>query len=301
MQAIIISAADSGFFSLLQGLLASLQRFVNHGKSLPQLGILDLGLTPEERRWLGERHQAVIIEPEWDFDFADRDTRSPTFKAQTARPFLPRYFPGFDLYIWMDADLWLQEYAVLEWLVRGSRNRRLAITQELHSAYKRHYDNREIMGKYAFFNDFFNPQTAETYGLTPSLNVGVFALPAAAPHWEAWRRVMRHVLSVESSFYSEQVSLDFAVYSRRLPVTWLPARANWLCHQARPAWDPQSQKLVDPCPPHHPLWVVHLTMATKEMGFLLEIIASAGQPGVIETRLDFFSIQKLGEAGGVTG
>jgi len=289
MQAIIISAADSGFFTLLQGLVGSLQHFADQGQSLPQLGIFDLGLTPEERRWL-EQHRATIVEPEWDFEFADRATRNQTFKAQTARPFLPRYFPGFDLYIWMDADLWLQEYEVLEWLVRGSRNHHLTITQELHSAYKRHYNNREIFGKYALYNDFFNSQTAESYGLTPSLNVGVFALPATAPHWEAWRKVMIHVLSVESSFYAEQTSLDFAVYSQRLPVTWLPAQANWLCHQARPAWSTQRQKLVDPCPPHQPLWVIHLTMATKQMSFPLEIIDSEDQ---IDTKLDFFSFHKL--------
>ncbi len=267
MKSIIVSAADAGFFPLYQDLVNSLTSI--NDKKLPALGLLDLGLQPEQSSWLQEQG-VIIVSPEWDFEFADRDTRDRRFMAQTARPFLPKYFPEFDIFIWMDADTWIQEREALGWLRYIASQNRLAICQELHSAYKRNYNNQETFGKYAIYKDFFGSEAAETLGFTPSINVGVFALAKSAPHWQAWREVMTRALQIESSFFAEQTSLDYAIYKMHLPVDWLPARCNWLCHQALPQFCPRQKKLIEPSPPYHPLWVIHLTMATKDMEFELQ-------------------------------
>ncbi len=286
MKTIVVSAADAGFFYLLQGLIESLLTL--NENDCPQLGVLDLGLAPDHLTWLKER-KVITVTPEWDFEFADRDTKDRRFMAQTARPFLTKYFPDYDILIWMDADTWIQERDALGWLQYIAAQNRLAICQEMHRAYKRHYQNQEIFGKYAIFKDFFGPEAAETYGFMPSINVGVFALSSQAPHWQAWRQVMTQALHVESSFFAEQTSLDYAIYKDNLPVSWLPARGNWLCHQALPKFCPRQKRLVEPSPPYDPLWVVHLTMATKNTA--IELKTTQGK--TLTSKLNFQHMRQL--------
>lgn len=266
MRTIIISAADEGFFFWLKGLVESIRELM--GQNCPALGVLDLGLSGKQREWLCDA-KVNLQEPEWDFDFPGMATRDRRFRAQTARPFLAKYFPGYDVFIWMDADTWLQRPDAVGWLQLIASRNQLAIAAEMHIAYKRHYNDREIFGKYAIFKDFFGSKVAEEFGFSPSLNVGVFALHKDAPHWRVWREIMHEVLQVESSFFAEQTSLDYAVYRDQLPVGWLPAQANWLCHQALPMYCPRQGLLVEPIVPYAPLWIVHLTMATKNMDLKL--------------------------------
>jgi len=286
MKTIVVSASDAGFFYLLKGLIESL--LTVHCNDCPQIGVLDLGLTSEQIAWLKQK-KVITVTPEWDFEFADRDTRDRRFMAQTARPFLSRYFPDYEILIWMDADTWVQERDALDWLQHVAAKNHLAICQEMHNSYKRHYKNSEIFGKYAIFKDFFGSEAAETFGFTPSINVGVFALANNAPHWQIWRQMMSQALKVESSFFAEQTSLDYAIYKYNLPVTWLPPQCNWLCHQALPKFCPRQKRLVEPGPPFARLWIIHLTMAIKE--YKLEIETTLGTK--ISTKLDFQNIRQL--------
>ena len=87
------------------------------------LGVLDCGLTEEQRAWC-RAQGAILVVPQWDFDFPGRDKLKDGYKALTARPFLPRYFPGFELYFWIDADCWVQQGdAIALFLARRAHRR----------------------------------------------------------------------------------------------------------------------------------------------------------------------------------
>jgi len=77
---IVVSAADSGYFPLLQDAVASV-RALNREVAI---GILDLGLAEAERNWLTER-AAQVVRPAWDVDFPNRERTPETLKAQVAR------------------------------------------------------------------------------------------------------------------------------------------------------------------------------------------------------------------------
>jgi hypothetical protein len=89
---LIASAADSAYFALLRDTVLS----VRAQRRNAAIGILDLGLDPAQRDWLGEQ-RAQVVRPGWDVDFPQRERMPETFKAQVARPFLPRHFPGYDM------------------------------------------------------------------------------------------------------------------------------------------------------------------------------------------------------------
>ena len=95
---VIISAADTEFFRLLSGLVRSIR--ATQPEPFP-LCVLDCGLEPDQRGWLAVRDVA-LVEPCWDY--TGFEAPGPWFKAMTARPNLPKWVPGYEMYFWIDAD-----------------------------------------------------------------------------------------------------------------------------------------------------------------------------------------------------
>ena len=82
---IIISGADSGYFELLAGTVRSI-RDKPAGASVA-LGILDVGLTAQQRDWLAAQG-AKLVTPGWDLDFPGR-AETPPFRPGAIWPALP--------------------------------------------------------------------------------------------------------------------------------------------------------------------------------------------------------------------
>src|SRR5262245_1004543 len=97
---ILITAADAAFFHLVRGTIDSI-RDKPEGRRA-NVGFFDLGCTPEQLAWLNE-HVNFIRKPEWEFDFPGRDQAKEGLKGFLARVYLQKYFPGFDVYFWIDA------------------------------------------------------------------------------------------------------------------------------------------------------------------------------------------------------
>jgi hypothetical protein len=259
---IIISAGDSGYFPLLADAVMSVRAL---DPAVP-IGVLDLGLRPEERGRLAAL-TVQIVKPGWDVEFPGRDRMPETFKAQVARPFLPRHFPGYEMYFWLDADAWLQEWRAVE-LYRAAAGRdRLAITVEIDRAYKRHYKRPKLFGltlPWKTYRQAFGWRVADRLGRNPFANVGVFALHREAPHWEAWARIMTGVLQRTQFFFAEQIALNYAIFAEGLSANFLPAYCNWAVGDAAPAFDAARGLFVEPYAPHEVIGVMHLAGADQK-------------------------------------
>src|SRR5262249_20703426 len=105
-KAIAITGGEAAYFELMRHCIGALA--APGGGGALALGVLDCGLTDEQRAWC-KAQGATLVTPQWDFDFPGRAKLKDGYKALTARPFLPRYFPGFDLYLWIDGDCWVQQ------------------------------------------------------------------------------------------------------------------------------------------------------------------------------------------------
>jgi hypothetical protein len=263
---IAITGGDAGYFDLITDCIGSL-RTTAEGRELA-LGILDCGLTEEQRVWC-RGQGATIVAPGWDFDFPGRDALQDGYKALTARPFLPRYFPGFDLYFWIDGDCWVQQGDAIALFQRAARTGALAAAPEIHRS-MRHY--RHAWGEFssvngAAFESCFDRQTAERLIRYPLINAGVFALAAGAPHWAGWAELMDEALQ-RSTNMTDQAALNVLVYDRGFVCEPLPSRCNWPVHHATPAWDAERSLFVEPAMPYDPLGIVHLTIYTKNLATL---------------------------------
>jgi hypothetical protein len=263
---IAITGGDAGYFDLMRDCIGSL-RATPEGQALP-LGVLDCGLSDEQRTWC-RGQGATLVVPQWDFDFPARAVLKDGYKALTARPFLPRYFPGFDLYFWIDADCWVQQGDAISLFLAAARTGALAVAPEIHRS-MRHY--RHAWGEFAAvcgaaYEACFDKPTAERLVRYPMINAGVFALKADAPHWAGWAALFGAALQ-RSTDLTDQLALNVLVYDKGFPHEPLPSRCNWPVHHATPAWDAERSLFVEPAMPYDPLGILHLTIYTKRLAAL---------------------------------
>jgi hypothetical protein len=253
---LIASGADRNYFPLLRDTVLSIRERQHE----PAIGILDLGLDTEHRHWLSSRVE-YIVRPEWDLDFPCREQMPETFKAQVARPFLSRHFPGYEMYLWIDADAWLQDGRAIDLYVDAAGRDKLAITPEIDRAYKRHYKRPKPFGwtlAWKNYRQAFGWRAADRLGRNPMVNCGVFALHRDAPHWEAWARTLALVLKRTRFFFVEQVALNYVIFAERMPANFLPAYCNWMPGDAPPAFDSARGLFVEPFAPHEVIGIMHL-------------------------------------------
>lgn len=296
----IVTAANTGYFGLLSDLLASLRR--GFGNKLPPLSILDVGLTDVERNALTTEMGATVRDPGWDLVYPQRAHVPNSRKAMTARPHLPRHFPGYDIYLWIDADCWVQDAKVLELFIRGAARGNLAIVPEIDRGYWTIHKRPKFWGQnQKAFAWAFGWREGYRYGRNVILNNGVFALKSDAPHWRLWsenyaRALKRFHIGPRayqgniSFFLADQTALNRAVFAQSAPVTLLPAYCNWFCGKGTPMFDSERNLVVEPHEPHRPLGIIHLAgKGMKERVWSLETV----QGGSVETRLTYSAVQAL--------
>ena len=296
----IVTAGDAGYIALFRDLIASLQRGL--GKSMPPLSVLDIGFSEEQRRWLRHDLGATVRELGWDLAYPPRSKPPNSFKVLAGRPHLPKHFPGYDIYLWIDADCWVQDASVLEIFIRGAADGNLAIVPEIDRGYWTIHKRPKPWGQnqkaYAWA---FGMREGYRYGRNAILNAGVFALRGDAPHWQLWsdnyaRALNRMRLSPWayrnniSFFLSDQTSLNRAVFVQGAPATLLPAYCNWFCGKGTPMFDAKKNLVVEPDEPHRPLGIVHLAgEGMKERVWQLKTLDG----GRVETRLTFSAVRAL--------
>jgi len=258
--ALILTGADTRYFEWLQGTVLSVRA---HPPSRPvTLGVFDLGCTPEQRDWL-QAHVDVVREPDWDFAFPGREQAPRYLKGLLARPHLRRYFPEFDVYLWLDADAWVQDGGALDLFLQGAERRGLAVVPEIDRGSTVPYGNlpRVWEAAYKYYEQPFGAEVAGRFCSYPLLNAGVFALHKHAPHWEVWADRLDRGLQRSCTFLTDQMALNLAVYGTELlhRTELLPLWCNWTCHTGFPSWDKCAGRLVEPFLPNTPIGILHVT------------------------------------------
>jgi hypothetical protein len=260
MSLIMATAADARFFDWAQGMIQSV-RDKPQGRTI-SIGLFDLGCTDDQLAWLSQQVN-FICEPQWDYSFPPTAKIPAHFRGFLVKPFLRRYFPGFDTYMWIDADTWVQDWNAIDLYRRGAENRGLAVVPEFARGNSPRFGDREKLLKELsdWYGSHYGPVIGRLLAGYPMLNTGVFALRADAPHWELWDQCMRSGLKVSCSNLADQLAMNMVVYQRGLleRTELLPAWCNWMCHDGLPAWDAGRRLLVEPYLPHTPIGVLHLS------------------------------------------
>ena len=269
----IIALADSNYFELLNELVDSIKSF-EKSKDIA-ICILDAGLSEDQKKILYQKVDE-IKSAEWDIEVpAFKVKEREWLKSQVSRAFLPRYFPNYEKYLWIDADAWVNSWEAIELYFKGCKNSKLSIATSADRAYGRVLRVEWVFGSFARIksqnykhakSSGFSEKIARQVALKPHLNIGVFALEANAPHWKVWQKNLKLALKKGKIWGSEQIAMNITIYCDNLPVEILPAYCNWT-HIGLGGFkfDKERNTLVEPYLPNHKIGIVHFAGKHNDM------------------------------------
>ena len=267
---VIVSLADSNYFELINELIDSIQRFEKSKETA--VCVLDAGLTEDQKSILSKKVDE-IKSAEWDIKVPSFKVMGKEWlKSQVSRAFLPKYFPGYRKYLWIDADAWVNKWETIELYFKGSDNNKLAISTSADRSYGRVLRAEWLIRSIAVIksqnykhakSSGFSEDIARKVALMPHLNIGVFCLNFDAPHWEVWQKNLKKALNSGKIFGSEQVAMNVTIYVDNLEIEILPAYCNWTLIN-RIKFDTEKNSFVEFYLPNHEIGIIHLAGKTSD-------------------------------------
>ena len=275
---VVCLCCDANFFALAKGTVLSLLDLFPQ-RDLFDIAFLDIGLEPEQLSWLQERD--IIIR---HFDDTNIFTSLPDYfqnyhKSLVARPFLPKIFPGYDVYVQCDTDIWIQNAECIETFINYARDYapKVAIVPTVDLSYTFNYGHY-TEGNYGRFIDMMQSWYTANYDENVKgfmygralFSAGVFALHASSDIWKRWAREFEVIYSKDLSekmwamHLSEQCALNKVIYETG-HFTPMDATYNYNCHIGTMKRDSKTDKVVIDYPPYREIGAIHMTVSSQFM------------------------------------
>ena len=262
---VIVSLADSNYFELLNELIDSIKKF-EQSKNV-SICILDAGLTEDQKNKLSEKIDEIKI-AEWDIEVSEyKASGKEWLKSQVSRAFLPKYFPGYKKYLWIDCDAWVNDWQSVELYFKACENGKLGITQTMGPGYKIVSKVKWIFGKLALIksqnfkhaiNSKIGIDKARKLAFAPHINIGVFSLEHDSSCWKIWQDNLAITLKSGKIFGSEGLAINMCVYVDDIETEFLPLNCNWIASNLLPKFDEEKQTFVEPYLPNYNIGIMHL-------------------------------------------
>ena len=261
----IVSLADSNYFDLLNELVDSILKFPE-GKEV-DICILDAGLSDEQKKILSNKVKE-IKKAEWDIEVPGYKVgQKEWLKSQVSRAFLPKYFPGYKKYLWIDCDAWVQDWSSVELYFKACESGKLGITQTMGPGYRIMSKVKWLFGKVAVIksqnfkhaiSSKIGTENARKLAFAPHINIVVFSLEENSPCWKNWQKNLTKTLSSGKIFGSEGLAINMSVYIDEIETEFLPLNCNWIASNLLPRYDEQKQYFVEPFLPNTKIGIMHL-------------------------------------------
>ena len=262
---VIVTLADSNYFELLNELIQSIKRFKESENTA--ICVLDAGLTENQKKNL-ENKVDEIKSAEWDIKVSEFKVKGREWlKSQVSRAFLPKYFPNYEKYLWIDCDAWVNDWKCIEIYLKACDGNKLGITQTIGPGYKITSKVNWLFGKLAIIKSQnfkhaiksnIGYAKARKLAFAPHINIGVFSLEKNSPIWLIWQKNLYQTLKSGDIFGSEQLAINMSVYIDEVDTEFLPLNCNWLTSNLLPKFDEKNDTFVEPYLPNYKIGIMHL-------------------------------------------
>ena len=261
----IVTLADSNYFELLEELIKSI-KIHDQSKNI-SICVLDAGLTEQQVKILKEKVYSVK-KAEWDIKVPGyKVLKKEWLKSQVSRAFIPKYFPEFEKYLWIDCDAWVNSWSAVELYFKACEHGKLGITQSIGPGYRIMSKVKWLLGKVAIIKSQ-NYKHAKASGIddeisrklafAPHINIGVFSLEKNSPCWKVWQDNLRFALKKGNIFGSEGLAINISVYINNIKTEFLPLKCNWIASNLLPKYDEINGTFVEPYLPNNKIGIMHL-------------------------------------------
>ena len=261
----IVSLADSNYFPLLDELIDSIKRFKESKDTA--ICVLDAGLSEEQKNKLLSKVDE-IKSAEWDIKVPESKIKGREWlKSQVSRAFLPKYFPNYEKFLWIDCDAWVNDWQTIEIYFKACDDNKLGITQTIGPGYKITSKVDWVIGKLAIIKSQnfkhaiksnISLDKARKLAFAPHINIGVFSLEKNSKSWEIWQNNLRETLKGGDIFGSEQLAMNITVYHDNIETEFLPLNCNWITSNLLPKFDETNDTFVEPYLPNNKIGIMHL-------------------------------------------
>ena len=262
---VIVSLADANYFPLLDELIDSIKRFKESENVA--ICILDAGLTNNQKDKLLHKVDE-IKSAEWDIEVPGYKVKDKEWlKSQVSRAFLPKYFPNYEKYLWIDCDAWVNDWDCVELYFKACDDGKLGITQTIGPGYKITSKVNWLIGKLAIIKSQnfkhavksnIGYEKARKLAFAPHINIGVFSLEKNSKGWEVWQNNLSKTLKAGNIFGSEGLAINMSVYIDNLEAEFLPLNCNWITSNLLPKYDEKQITFVEPFLPNYKIGIMHL-------------------------------------------
>tara|TARA_B100001248_G_scaffold259912_1_gene246960 strand:- start:92 stop:1003 length:912 start_codon:yes stop_codon:yes gene_type:complete len=268
---VIVSLADANYFPLLEELINSIKRFKQSEDVA--ICVLDAGLTNDQKKILLNKVDQ-IKHAEWDIEVPGFKVKGKEWlKSQVSRAFLPKYFPNYEKYLWIDCDAWVNDWHSVELYFKACEYGKLGITQTMGPGYRITSKVNWLFGKLAIIKsqNFKHAvkskigfEKARKLAFAPHINIGVFSLERESKAWSLWQNNLAETLKSGNIFGSEGLAINMAVYIDNLETEFLPLNCNWIASNMLPKYNNDIETFVEPYLPNYKIGIMHLAAGIWE-------------------------------------
>ena len=262
---VIVSLADANYYPLLNELVDSIKQFPQ--SETVDICILDAGLEVKQKEALLKKVDE-IKPAEWDIEVPGIKVKDKEWlKSQVSRAFLPKYFPNYEKYLWIDCDAWVNDWNCIDLYFKACDDGKLGITQTIGPGYKVLSKVSWLLGKLAIIKSQnfkhavksrIGYNNARKLAFAPHINIGVFSLEKNSEAWGSWQKNLVKTLKAGDIFGSEGLAINMSVYIDNLETEFLPLNCNWITSNLLPKYDQQQNTFVEPYLPNYKIGIMHL-------------------------------------------
>ena len=259
----IVLSFDSNMFQQGINSILSIKKYCTHPNY--KINVLAIDLKNEEMIWLSNNGVNFVTNYQ---DLPSHPEQKKYNYSQTCRAFLPEIFPGFDIYMWVDADIRFLNSQGLDYFcnIPMQNTDSIAIVHEAESDYG------FVKNIYLTYNyhTLKNERIAKVYGVDAEkviryfyyYNNGIWSMHKNSKIWSQFKLAILQYLK-QNYFHHmfDQEAMNMAILGLRIPVIYTPSTMNWLFGAALPLRDNLSNNWITPSEPHRQISVAHLIMS----------------------------------------
>ena len=267
MKTLLVTGGDKVFDNLLEDCIFSI-RDVGYESDI---AVLDFGFSTDTLNRI-KQHNVIIQQAGLPPEISKIATNvAAGAGVLLLKPYLPEIFPGYQKYIFLDADVYCQDRVGLDALEREADGADfVAVSQRT-----RFHEWDVARGNGVEFNFYGQALRQNWYTMFANrsklpkadkkilaqyqiINAGVFSSTASSPIWKIWiDEMIRCITCLPDGRKSaaDQLGLGLAIYKHKLNIKTLPEICNWTS-----AWryDPDRHVFTETEPFYNQVSIMHL-------------------------------------------
>lgn len=209
----IVIAGDSNIFPLTMGCLLSISELRKKGIAV---NFIDTGCQSAQLEKIKPLVDKISKFNE-ELSIFPKGQLRPYWRAQACRPFVHKYFPDYEIYFWLDSDLWFQNPLSIFQLIDNVKKFGSVIVSEFYEGYDTFRDTIQSKNYYSqkrhfmnFYRDKLEINDDAYY------NIGVLGISKKSGLFEEFEKILKLLYGVVYTHMTDQIAFNEVLIKTKL-------------------------------------------------------------------------------------